>query len=254
MRRWWGAAAALLIVGTLETGGTSPVRLTRLTADHIARSNESALVDRGAPADTGVLIVTTTPVDARVWVDGQARGSTPVTISGVPPGRHTVVLESGAGTIRRSVRLEPGATVSLSEPIYPGWIAIFAPVRLEIFENGRPIGTTEDGRIMRSPGTYTFDLVSDRLAYRDTVTLKVGPGEVAAHAVELPTGTVTIRAEPWADVSIDGEPVGRTPLETLSVPIGTRTVRFTHPEFGEKRALLTVTLAAPIDLGMTMTP
>ena len=124
-------------------------------------------------------------------------------------------------------------------------MAIFATVQLDIFDGGRRVATTEDGRLMFEPGTHEIELVNERLAYREAITLEVGPGEVTTHSVELPAGRLSATAEPWAEVSIDGEVRGRTPLADLPVTIGTRSIVFSHPELGERRETVTVTLAAP---------
>jgi serine/threonine-protein kinase len=36
---------------------------------------------------------------------------------------------------------------------------------------------------------------------------------------------------PWAEVWLDGRPVGTTPLRPLAVPPGVHTVRLQHPSF-----------------------
>ena len=51
--------------------------------------------------------------------------------------------------------------------------------------------------------------------------------------------------QPWADVWIDGEKVGETPIGNLPMAIGTHEVIFRNPDFGEQRQLVTVTLTAP---------
>jgi PEGA domain len=40
---------------------------------------------------------------------------------------------------------------------------------------------------------------------------------------------------PWAQVWIDGNAVGETPLANLSVPAGEHDIVFRHPQFGERR-------------------
>jgi hypothetical protein len=96
---------------------------------------------------------------------------------------------------------------------------------------------------MLAPGTHRIQLVNERLAYRAEVTLDVLPGEVTAHSVELPDGRLSVTADPWAEVTVDGEPMGRTPLTDLPVTIGTRSVIFSHPELGERRDTVLVTMA-----------
>ena len=54
--------------------------------------------------DGGVLEVTSSPAGARVTIDGQVYGTTPLTIDTLPAGEHTVLLESDAGSLRRTVQ------------------------------------------------------------------------------------------------------------------------------------------------------
>ena len=52
---------------------------------------------------------------------------------------------------------------------------------------------------------------------------------------------MAVNALPWAEVSIDGERVGETPIGSVQVPIGTHEVVFRHPDLGERRTTATVT-------------
>jgi hypothetical protein len=63
---------------------------------------------------------------------------------------------------------------------------------------------------------------------------------------------VNLQALPWAEVWIDGQRVGETPIGNLSVPIGPHEVVFKHPQFGEKRHAISVTLSAPVRLSVDM--
>ncbi|MDP6609140.1 MAG: protein kinase, partial [Vicinamibacterales bacterium] len=148
-------------------------------------SQESAPAGGADGAATGGLDITSEPSGARVTIDGTDYGVTPLAVPDLPVGRHTVRLESDAGTLERSVQVEAGVTSSMVESIYAGFVAVFAPVQLELLQEGRRIGTTEDGRLMLAPGTHRIQLVNERLAYRAEVTLDVLPGEVTAHSVEL---------------------------------------------------------------------
>ena len=68
-------------------------------------------------ASTGVLEVRSEPSKARVTIDGQARGSTPLTLRDVAPGNYQVVLERAGWKSTQVVRVEPGATAQLVVPI-----------------------------------------------------------------------------------------------------------------------------------------
>ena len=65
-----------------------------------------------------------------------------------------------------------------------------------------------------------------------------GSSEVSLTAPTLgvaPLGRISVNAEPWAEVWIDNQSVGETPLAHLEVPVGEHEVIFRHPEFGERR-------------------
>ncbi|MDP6373899.1 MAG: PEGA domain-containing protein [Vicinamibacterales bacterium] len=250
----WGrgriAALFVLSVGLAAAALTGPFE--RL-ADAGARNAEVPLEAPVPVAEVGQLEVTSTPSGARVTIDGARVGRTPITVDDLSIGAHVVRFESPQGTIERTVEVMAGQTAVLSEAIYAGWVALFAPVQLDVQLDGRHLGTTEDGRLMVPPGSYTFEVVNERLGVRQRHVLDVEPGAVVARTIDLPPGELTLRAEPWAEVSIDGAPIGRTPLDAVPVAVGTRQILFSHPEFGEKRAVLTVGVTPPIDLHMDMT-
>jgi hypothetical protein len=54
--------------------------------------------------------------------------------------------------------------------------------------------------------------------------------------------TLTLNAEPWAEVRVDGRPVGTTPVVGVSVPAGRRRIEFVHPTLGVR--VVEPTLAA----------
>ena len=207
---------------------------------------------------TGLLTVQSQPAGAKVIVDGTERGVAPITVADLTPGEHEVILQSDAGTVRHVVNVLAGATASLVAPLnagngpVSGWVIVKAPFTIEIYEQGRLLGTTDTDRIMMAAGRHELELVNDALAYRSTRTVQVPAGKIASIAVELPHGVVNLNALPWAEVWIDGQRVGETPIGNLGVPIGPHEVVFRHPQFGEKRHAISVTLAAPVRLSVEM--
>jgi hypothetical protein len=75
---------------------------------------------------------------------------------------------------------------------------------------------------------------------------------VASVKVEWPNGALALNAQPWADVWIDGERIGETPIGNHAVPIGPHEVVFRHPELGEQVVRTTVSLKAPSRLSVDM--
>jgi hypothetical protein len=207
----------------------------------------------------GQLTVQSEPAGAKVFVDGIERGVAPLTVPDLTPGEHEVVLQSSVGTVRHRAVIQGGATASLVVPIataaegpVSGWISVKSPFRVEIHEGGRLLGTTDADRLMLTAGRHEIELVNDGLGYRTTRVVQVPAGKTATLSLELPRGVVSLNASPWAEVWIDGQRAGETPIGNLSVPIGSHEVVFRHPQFGEKRHAISVTLAAPVRVSVDM--
>ena len=133
-----------------------------------------------------------------------------------------------------------------------GWIAVQSPIELQVYEGDRLLGTSRSERIVLSAGRHEISIVNEALGYRATRVLQVSAGRVAPFAVELPKGTIALNALPWAEVWIDGVKAGDTPIGNLSVAIGNHDVVFRHPELGEQRHTVTVTLATAARLSVDL--
>jgi serine/threonine protein kinase len=133
-----------------------------------------------------------------------------------------------------------------------GWITVTAPVEVEIRERGSVLGTSHSDRIMVSAGRHQLDIVNDTLGYTATAVVQVAPGKVAPVRIEWPKGTAAVNAEPWAEVWIDGEKVGDTPIGNLSLPIGPHEILFRHPELGEQRQAVSISLKSPARVSVDM--
>jgi hypothetical protein len=223
---------------------------------------------------TGTLVVNTNPAGVAVIVDGQARGTTPVSVR-LSPGDHMfqLVTENDRRSIpvtitaggqvsqfiempktpsnlgQPPVRTAASAIASMAVPVESpqgtpvfGWISISTPVEVRIYENRRLLGSSRTSRIMVPMGRHDLELVNEALGYRATRTVTIQPGQVSGIKVELPMGRLSINALPWADVWIDGERVGETPMGNVILPIGPHQIVFRHPELGEKRHAVTVTM------------
>ena len=212
-----------------------------------------------ATAGTGDLQVRTDPAGAKVIVDGQTKGTSPVTVTGLTPGTHVVVLQNELGSVNEDVTIQPGATAALVVPLkapqgapVSGWISINAPAELQVFENDKLLGSSRTDRIMVAAGRHDFEVSNEALGYRSTQTIQVQPGQVARIKPDWPQGTVAINATPWANVTLDGKDLGETPVGNTSVAVGTHEVIFRHPQLGEQRFTVTVTATTPARLSVDM--
>ncbi len=121
-----------------------------------------------------------------------------------------------------------------------GRVRIVSTVALQVVERGRVIGTSGDRALLLSPGTHTLELSNESLGFRTTERVRIQAGGQSDFPVVLPSGTVNVNAQPWAQVLIDGAPVGDTPLANVPLVIGDHEVLFRHPQLGERRQRVVV--------------
>jgi hypothetical protein len=143
------------------------------------------------PATNGSLVVRSTPTAAGVTLNGQWRGRTPLTLTGLELLRYEVrVVQPGYVTSREVVTLSEGEpTRTLSFRLQPA-AALPRPAASRPAPAAAPPST---------PQTFTGSLYVD----------------------SRPRG---------ARVSIDGKPVGMTPVRVPEVRIGTHVVRLELPD------------------------
>jgi hypothetical protein len=216
------------------------------TKDVMVESGQETIigVERRPASPTGTLRVESQPEGAEVLVDGVSRGRSPLTLEAVKAGNHVVLVKGASGSVTRTVNITADTVAEVMMPIYSGWIAVFAPVELNIIDQGRLIGTSESGHILVSPGEHTVELVSERLGFRTTRTAVVKPGEVAALNLELPPAPLEVVAPAGSEVRVDGQLIGTAPLGRVEVAVGIREVSIRHPSLGEKSQTTTVTYAS----------
>ena len=211
-------------------------------------------------ARAAILRVETEPSGRAIQVDGIARGVSPLTLHDVPPGEHEVIAVNGRQPVARRISVRGGETTSLllSAPavtegaVAAGWISVAAPIPLQIREAGQLLGSTESERVMVPAGAHTIDVVNDELGFSVRRTVNVAAGKLAAVRIDVPSGSLSLNAQPWAEVWVDGTRVGETPIGNLSRPIGRHEVVFRHPDLGERREIVTVTERQPARLGVDL--
>jgi hypothetical protein len=249
--RPWYLAAALVVIAAVA--GVPYARARLFTAKPVESTIrvESAGPDprvQAAVADlksSGSIRVTTEPAGADVLIDGVLHGSAPLTVDNLAEGAHTILVRDGTGSVRKTVQVRAGEAVEAALPLRPGWLAVFAPVKLEILENGRSIGSTEGGRILTPPGPHRIELVSQAMGFRETRQVEIKPGVVAAVTIAMPPATIQIVAPADAEILVDGERIGTAPLGPIQVAVGTREILMRHLTLGERRQTVSVTYLSP---------
>ena len=210
-------------------------------------------------ATDGRVSIVTDPPGARVTIDGRPRGFSPVTVPDLSAEQHKVVVSSDAGVVERVVVVEPGATTSVvfalpkPSPSAGGWLALSAPFDVQVFERDELVGVGGAAKIMLVAGRHELVLVNPTLGYQQTHRIDVAPGKVTPLRIDAPKAALNINARPWADVSIDANAVGQTPIANLLLPIGTHQLIFRHPQLGERQQSVVVTTKGPNRIAVDLT-
>ena len=202
-----------------------------------------------AVPEAGQLVVNSEPPGARVSVDGQARGVTPVTLADIAAGEHSVVIQAASGPVQRSVIVKRGQSasllVSMTGQAAFGWVSISSPFVLQVLEDDRKLGTSETDRIVLPAGQHTLRVLNQQLGFQTARAVQIPAGGGASLKIDPPNGVVNLNALPWAEAWIDGRQVGETPLGNINLPIGEHEVVFRNPQFGERRQTFLVTTYDP---------
>jgi hypothetical protein len=210
-------------------------------------------------ATGGRLLVRSDPPGAVVVIDGVRRGIAPLTVDDLGAGSHRVQLSTAGASIDQKVTIEAGTTTSLVVPmqsaaVASAWVNVAAPIDVQILENGRLIGTSAEGPLRLPAGTHKLELVNESLGYRGEQAVTVRAGEMARLRPSIPSGVLHVNAQPWANVWVDGEPVGETPLANVNVSVGRHEIRFRHPSFGEQVRQVVVSTTEPARVSVNMKP
>jgi hypothetical protein len=216
------------------------------------KSNEKIVEKMTFPeaGERGGLMITTYPSKGKITVDGIPRGDAPVKVTDLPPGTHTLLVETAYGAQEQDVVVQSGRVSQLAVPTV-SWIKVNSPHEMTVYENGRLIGTAGSGPVMIAPGRRNLDFVNKSLGLKLRQYVDAVAGQVVTVPLEMPTGMMNLYADQPAEVLVDGVVAGQTPLASLPVPLGSHEVIFRHPKYGEVRYTVSVTLTAPVKLTVT---
>ena len=217
----------------------------------------------------GRLSIQSSPVGASVLLDGQLRGVTPLELPDVSAGEHELVLDLKGQRVRQMVSVATAITTTVDLPLaaapaieaaglFPaitpttGSLLVRVPFEMQIFEGDTLLGPTSS-RLSLAPGPHHLTVVSETLSFRTAINVEIIAGRTTRVPVVLPKGTAHLNATPWAEVWVDGEKVGETPLGNLALTIGPHEIVFKHPELGEQAHAATVAAGVPLRLSVDLT-
>ena len=133
-----------------------------------------------------------------------------------------------------------------------GCLTVQTPLPLQIHEAGGLLGLTETSRLMLTPGDHQLTLSDERSGFRVSRAVRITAGQTTTIAIEVPRAAVNFNAIPWAEVWIDGDRAGETPLGNYMLPLGNHQIELRHPQLGTKRQTLSVSLNGPNRVAVNM--
>jgi len=103
-----------------------------------------------------------------------------------------------------------------------------------VFFRGHVLGVTPLATEL-PPGKQTLRFAEPTLGLDKSVLLVVG--SEAAHHVTFGKGTLEVRVSPWANVKLDGKPLGQTPVAPMELYEGVHKLELSNPELKVERTL-----------------
>lgn len=205
--------AAVLIPGNGEAGDPANNATTDSTPTAEAPTEQPTEVPAVVAADgTGLLRVDSRPTGARVSIDGEFRGETPLSLDGLPVGQ---------------------LRVEISMRGYRDWEG------LAVLRNGQTVALTPTLRRARTNGQMRRTPVETMEAVvADTSVMEAPP----APMTQRPTGTGELRVNtrPWSRVYLGDRLLGTTPLGGVSLPAGRTSLRFVDRDGETHRRSVTI--------------
>jgi hypothetical protein len=239
------AAAAVLVLAVVGVVA-GPRVLSMVRSGEKPNNAAPPPASAGAP---GGFKITTQPPGGKITIDGTPRGTAPLKVEDLAPGLHSITVESEWGTIEEAVNVESGKVSPLVLSTI-GWIRVESPVELEVSEEGRSFGKV-GAQLMVPAGRHHFVFVNQTVAVRLRQFVDVPAGQVVKVALDLPPGMLNLTSEQPAQVLLDGEVIGDTPLVSVPAKLGPHEIIFRSTRYGDVSYSVNVTLAAPIRLNCT---
>lgn len=174
-----------------------------------ADASDSSKAKAGADSiSTGSLNINTDPEGVMVEIDGIEKGQTPLTIDGIPSGKHSLKLKMVGYFLKKvTVEVYPGASedlnFTLTRPV--GLVIKSDPSQAEVFLDDQRAGKTPYENFKLKPGEYTvkikmqgYEVFQEAVSIQDgaTDTLDVKLIKSAAAAAQKETKST---AKPESD-------------------------------------------------------
>lgn len=219
------------------------------------RRTVEVVLERSEQASGTLLVTADGP--GEVYVDGARRDLAPALVTGLAPGEHVVeVRREGALPWRQSIAIAPGQQAKVSAnlggaaptgesgPDDRGKTSLRVQATVpdaEVFLDGATLGKAPIDRHDLAAGKH--DLIVRKDGYEELRReVYLFQGQPVALVADLRNvGKVRFLSSPQgAEVSIDGEPIGTTPIERDDISAGEHVIVFKLNGYDNHKEMVTV--------------
>jgi len=137
------------------------------------------------------------------------------------------------------VRRKPVAPPPKAAPAF-GFLQATADPGLELSIDGKLLPGPPFARLRLTPGSHEAALAGDFVGI-SREGFSVAAGETLKRRFAPAVGFLKLIAIPWAEVFIDGAPLGQTPIAKIEVVAGLHTVVLKNPQLGERTQQIMIT-------------
>jgi len=245
--------AMVVVNGSLI--GTAPVSSLELPCGNNAvtvSSNgyvtytENVLLENGKPvtiianlqrlSDRGLVTIRSVPPEGNLFVDGKARGVTPLTVDNLLPGRHEIlIMKTGYEDYHDVISVTKGTTTEYTEYMVPlpgtGFLSVTSsPEGADVRIDGIMKGTTPTNLQRISTGNHTVEIYQNGYwNFSGIVTIKGGEALlVKADLTIIPTScTLYLDSSPHGlEIYLNDTFKGFAPVTLENLPPGDYVLEF----------------------------
>jgi hypothetical protein len=203
----------------------------------------------GAATSSSLRIIANEP-DVEVFVDGEPKGKAPVTMNAIKPGEHIVGgRKQRFKPVEQTVRVAAGenAIVSFRMEVAPpdrprATLKVQSQVpNAEVFLDGSSLGRAPVDRNDLDPGKHYVVVHKDGFTDFKREIMLIENQTVTLVADLSASGGVRILSTPdGAEVKIDGELIGRTPVTRDTITSGDHIIQFKLPGYFDHKETIKV--------------
>ncbi len=197
----------------------------------ITRANPKVTVIANLEHVTFVLQVSSYPTEAEVYVDGEKKGLTPITIDDLPLGEHFVeVTKENFNTWSQKIDVSEYKVIQLMANLQATSASISVdsdPEGATVYINDKQKGVTPLKVGNLDAGDYTLRVEKEGFApYTEKITVSKGETVTRNIALKKAETVLSIDSDPeGAELFLNGEDVGKTPFKKLNIKPGAYNIK-----------------------------